>query len=393
MNILFLTNNYPGFGGIERVTDILVNYLGKCHNIYSLSLKSIEGAAVPESLLQHFVFKSSDKTGKIEEYNHLIEFLNIDVVINQGMFPNNSQIVFNDSRNKKVRVISTLHSMPGYEKTDYIYAREQNVKQTYKNLIRRMLIHMGIHSGYNNCKKQHLTTYKKAAECGEIVLLSSSYVVPFIKEYSLQKYSSKISAIPNPLPYLLSEKSILQRDAKENLIIFVGRLSPEKRVDIILALWDRLCKTPCLKDIMQSWKLEIIGDGPCKGHLESIARSLKLKNCIFVGNTTEVQIYYSKAKILLLTSKFEGLPMCLIEAQQFGCIPVSFDISGGVRDILGNGSGVLVKQNDIEALADKVSELIMDNEHMQELSEKSISNVGRFSIDRIGPMWDNLLAD
>ena len=43
--------------------------------------------------------------------------------------------------------------------------------------------------------------------------------------------------------------------------------------------------------------------------------------------------------------------------------------------------------------SDKVSELIMDNEHMQELSEKSISNVGRFSIDRIGPMWDNLLAD
>lgn len=306
------------------------------------------------------------------------------------MYPNLYPVVFNGKRNKRAKVISTLHGMPGYAKAEYIQFRGASQEPAFKKKIRNALIRLGIHDGCKRYCKWHSDSYKTAAEAGErIVLLSPFYMDSFIDQYSLQKHSSKISAIPNPLPYIPGAAP--QWEDKENVILFVGRLAMEKRVDIILGLWGRLSRNPVSRSVADSWRLVIVGDGPCRKELESIAQKLGLKRCTFAGKTTEVQKYYSKAKVLLLTSRFEGFPMCLIEAQKFGCIPVSFDICPGVRDILDNGSGVLAKQDDTDDLETKVAELIADDDRLQKMSGIAVSNSERFSIDKVGRMWDNLI--
>lgn len=394
MNILFLLTNYPAFGGIETVTNTLVDYLGTKHNIYSLAHHFMEDATVPKCLKQYFVYKSKELNGKIQEYNHLVEKLDIDLVINQEVFHDSSPIIFNSNRHRNVKIIFAMHGMPGYEKSEYIHLRDIQTTSQLKKWSRHLLIHFGLHKRCNRYQ-QVFRKYDRIAaiEGNKVVMLSKSYIRPFIKKNSLSAYASKITSIPNPIPDTQYSHPVPQWEHKENIIMFAGRLSWEKRVQIILKIWDNLSREPYIQENLKKWKLVIVGDGKERKELEDTAEKLQLKNYIFAGTTNEVDKYYSKAKIILLTSKFESFGMVLLEAQKFGCVPVSFDTSGGIRDILDNGSGIIVRQDDIKAMTRRIAELIASPDILRSYSQKAIANPSRFSIETVGPMWDRLIEE
>ena len=78
-----------------------------------------------------------------------------------------------------------------------------------------------------------------------------------------------------------------------------------------------------------------------------MAAKMSIKNVIFMGHSNKVSEYYNKSKIFLMTSIWEGLPMTLIEAQHYGCVPIVYDNFDALKDIIINGkTGFIITPND-----------------------------------------------
>ena len=100
--------------------------------------------------------------------------------------------------------------------------------------------------------------------------------------------------------------------------------------------------------------------------------------------------YYRDASIFCMTSAYEGLPMVLIEAASFGCVPVAFESFAAVRDIISAGeNGCLVPAFDLDAYAETLARLMSDDalrERLAQIPEK-------FSPEKIGAQWEALFRE
>ena len=167
-------------------------------------------------------------------------------------------------------------------------------------------------------------------------------------------------------------------------ILFVGRLdNRSKKLFTLIDIWYRLCK------LYPQWKLIIVGDGPDKDVL--INKAKDISNIEFKGYQ-DPREYYEKASIFCMTSIFEGFPMCLTEAMQFGCVPIAFDSFSAVYDIIKPGeTGELVKSFDKKEYVGKLIHLIDDETYRKKLSKNAFQYVKRYDIANILPKWIELI--
>lgn len=385
-NILFVLNIYPGKGGIESVTNTLVEYLCRYFRIYTLSLSEILEVTKPNGIEQSFVFPGEDYDKNIAFFNELVARLNIGVIINQGMFLHISDIIFNAERNRKVPVISCLHGMPMYEK--HIFWNMPAVKAASRSVKRKWRIKMM----FNRCKEYNnlLDTFKKghqriSAESARTVLLCDEYVSSYNKYYDIVN-KVYVIAVSNPLPQKYESVKPLKWDERKDEILFVGRVCEEKRVDLLLNLWRRVKNK-------NGWKLVIVGDGESLDELKELVSRHKIENVDFRGYTETPETYYKDAKFLALTSKFEGLGMCLIEAMRYGVVPVAFNVSDGVKSVIEESGGILVKMDDNRKFV-KILKAITKGEIGDErMSEMAYAKSMRYSINTIGPRWVKIINE
>ena len=213
------------------------------------------------------------------------------------------------------------------------------------------------------------------------VLLCEGYVSEFYDAMgAAAEAEGKAVAIYNPaaVPDALPDIS-----RKQRRLLFVGRLSySDKRVDRLLQVWSRL------QDEFADWSLDIVGDGEERGELERMAAELGLRRVTFCGATSDPSPWYDRASILCQTSSYEGWGMVLIEAQQHGAIPVAFDCSAGVREIVGRCGGVLVDSFDLDAYADALRRLMSSDEERARIVDVINRNRARYGIERSGRVVD-----
>lgn len=383
-NILFFLNRYPGMGGVETVTNTLINSLGIKNKIYVIAYDSMQGYELPKYVEKAFYFPGDKwcEESNITYYNQVIRESRITHVIIQGMYTFMIDIAFNDMRDRSVRVISVLHGTPGYERVEYLYSRSQKL---LAKTVRNIKLKLGVNKSYNRHSKRWREAYLKAVnESEKVVLLCENYIDEFCKIYSIPK-SEKICAIANPLPESYLNKKLPDFSRKENVILFVGRLAFEKNVQIMLAVWKKL------QPRLAGWKFKIVGDGPEREKLEQYARVRNINGVEFIGAVSDPGEYYQAAKMLLLLSKFEGFPMALIEAQRFGVIPVAYPSSSGVKSIIEDGGGVMVNSMNPKAIADIIYGLAGDENKMKSLSMTAYEKSERYKTDVIADRWHKLI--
>lgn len=141
----------------------------------------------------------------------------------------------------------------------------------------------------------------------------------------------------------------------EIIIMFAGRLSPEKGLHFLL----QACA-----ELFAKWvkvKLLLVGDGPLRNHLEdTVSRRGMSDRVIFCGHQEDIHHYYAGADLFVLPSLTEGLPMVLLEALQAG-LPVVCSRVGGIPDVVCDGeTGILVAPGDVKELANGISRLLCD---------------------------------
>lgn len=209
-------------------------------------------------------------------------------------------------------------------------------------------------------------------------VLSESFKGVF-SEFTGQKDIRKVWAIPNPID--LSESKGL---AKENIILYVGRLSlSEKRIDRVIDVWKGLA--PQLPD----WRLEIVGDGPDRLQVKSLAAGLpRITFCGFQDPSS----YYELARVLLLTSDFEGFPMAVVEAMTYGCVPVVYASFTSVHDIINDGNGLIVPMPwDTERFSKAVLDLIKDQGRWSEMSKCGRTSATCFRLSAVVDRYESML--
>jgi glycosyltransferase involved in cell wall biosynthesis len=194
----------------------------------------------------------------------------------------------------------------------------------------------------------------------------------------------KINIIHNPvvkkngasfdsLPNQLNKRGLYK-------ILSVGTLSKVKRHDLLLRAFSKL-------NIDES-VLCILGDGPERKELESLAHDLGIEKRVFMpGYIIDPSPWYSKADLFVLSSDYEGFGNVIVEALDYGIPVIATNCPYGPSEILVNGEyGTLVPVGDVDALSDAIrSELSKEHDH-----EKLKFRARQFSVDKIANQYIGL---
>lgn len=186
------------------------------------------------------------------------------------------------------------------------------------------------------------------------------------------------AVIYNPIGFT-NDFSKCENFNKENLIIFVGRLEGVKCCDVFL----NAIKIANLK----GFEIDILGDGTKRAELEILAKDLGVE-VKFLGSIKEIQNFYKRAKIIVSSSKSEGLPNVLIESIYYNCIRVATPTSGAKELINNEIDGFLSKDFSANELAKSIKKAINANEKIAQNAYKNIQN---FSIENIYLKWLDLI--
>lgn len=173
-----------------------------------------------------------------------------------------------------------------------------------------------------------------------------------------------------------------------NIAISVGRLTYQKGFDMLLNVWEKVYRKN------KEWKLYIVGNGEDEDKLKQQAKNLGIDQCVsFIPATPKIIELYKQASLYIMSSRFEGLPLVLIEAKQLGLPCISFDCPNGPSEVIRRGTdGDLIPLGDETKMAESILTLINDKSKIKEYGKAAYEDAKeRFSKDRIATDWIHVL--
>ena len=199
------------------------------------------------------------------------------------------------------------------------------------------------------------------------------------------KHNPNVRVIPNPVTFYPEQAAKLET----KIILAIGRIDYLKGYDLMMDVFERFCRKN------SDWKLKIIGEGALKADIEKLSREKGLDDRLTIAPPTgHIEKEYLAASLFLMTSRSEGLPMVLLEAQACGLPIVAFDCETGPAEIVNHGiDGYMVTPYDFEKMSDHLLELASDHDKRKEFGAAGRENAKRFLPDVIFKEWDELFRN
>jgi glycosyltransferase involved in cell wall biosynthesis len=195
----------------------------------------------------------------------------------------------------------------------------------------------------------------------------------------------RVAVVPNSARAL--EGGEASPDART--IVAAGRLTPQKGFDLLIEAFALVAPSH------PGWRLRICGGGWQRPELERLVAERGLDEAVDLpGRVKQLGEEMARASLFVLSSRFEGFPLILIEAMSKGLPVVSFDCPTGPRDVIEDRrNGILVPPGDVEALARAMAEVMDDPELRRRLGAAAALTARGYTIDAVGPRWESLFDE
>ena len=345
-----------GTDGGLKVSTNLANELSKVYEVHLISVISTEEIFFPLNNAVRYKNLSSEKISMSKNFVKAVKLLrtyikknNIEVLFGIGMTMN------------IVGIISTIGLSTKFISCDHTNSIV-DIDTTMKKLQR----------------------YVGAKLADKIITLTTADRNNYIKKYKIN--SKRVDYIYNWIDSIDVEKKY-NLDSKK--LITVGRFHKQKGYDYLSKVAIKvLSRYP-------DWQWDIYGSGndQIKQYLiTELDKGGVLSRVHFKGNVKGTDNIYPDHAIYVMTSRYEGLPLVLLEAKQYGLPIVSFNCPTGPAEIVLNGTnGVLIDNYDTEQMRIKINELIENVELRKKFSQSAILDTEKFTKDKIIQQWIDLI--
>lgn len=363
MKLLFFIYNLTG-GGAERVLSILANnfvsngnsvrvvytsYLKECTYQLNPAIEEINlfGRSQGDSRLFFFLYRVFIKIVKYIRIRRQVQNYKPDIVIS-FLTPNNNDVILSLLGNKTPLIVCEHSKFSRY--------------------------------------------YGFVTNLSRFILYRFATAITVLTEKDYEKYKIKypqLYYLPNPVQKInYKERSVV----RNKIVLAAGRVNQWKikGFDTLINCWNDLA------DEYPDWKCQIVG-AYSESSINELKKAVKkrgFEKVEFLGFRKDIANLMASSEVFCLTSRIEGFPMVLVEAMNARCCCISFDVCNGPSEIIeDNKSGLLVKNQDVEELKDKLRLVINCEELRRRLSSNTINSIEKYSIDRILERWNHLFLN
>lgn len=206
--------------------------------------------------------------------------------------------------------------------------------------------------------------------------------------------SWRCTGIPNPLPHIDTSPGTRETQVTGWLERFslrvsaMGRLVYQKGFDLLLEAFKRV------NEVLPNAGLVIIGEGDLRPQLEASVAGLGLKDVVMMpGRLHRPHAVISRCHAFVLSSRYEGQGLALVEAMATGVAVISHDCPSGPSTIIRDGyDGILVPSGDVDGLARAIIRVLQNEHERQTLATHATEVRRRYAADAICRQWEELLA-
>lgn len=376
MKLLYILGNIINKAGVERIMTQKINYLAETgHDISLLTTdQNNQPLSFPISKNVHYLSVSAPIPSRTDYsfFKWLSSFYNARSVFSKVI----NSIVIEELPDI---IICTTYSFDVLDILTRI-CHKKHIKLIIESHIQLTNVFMQQRLAYNSI----LSFYGK---------IHDNYILQHIRKASMlvcltnedmkswrKLHIDNVYVIPN----MITIQPPVTIDYSIKRVIAVGRYSDQKGFDMLIKAWGKL--SPKYKD----WHLYIFGNED-RAPYEEMTKTEKCQDtCHCMPVTEDIAAEYGKSSIFVMSSRYEGMPLALIEAMSSGLACVSFNCPNGPSDIINDGTdGFLAKNGDIDDLATKIDNLICNESLRSQIGIRAKQNIERYSPDAI--MQQNIL--
>jgi glycosyltransferase involved in cell wall biosynthesis len=202
--------------------------------------------------------------------------------------------------------------------------------------------------------------------------------------------NTKVYTIIDSIPNIMDDR-LFTRNGKYNFdshkIISVGRLTYAKNYELLIDIAEIILKK------YPDWSWDIYGDGELQSKLEKKISELDIKRLLLKGAEPNIYDVYQEYAFLVLTSRYEGYPMVLLESIAKKVPVVSFDCPTGPSEIVDDKvTGLLIKDNNVSEMVDAIEYLIINQTERIRMSNSCESALSKFTKSEIILKWCDYLS-
>lgn len=376
MKIVILQSMYDSLGGIYSVNkELMKMFHEEKYEIYLISVRLsgyYQNVEYP-SYINNILINDKLEWGILRYKDIITEIKKLNMLKALKMFIKriNYKISINQDYKITKKAIETINP-------DFIINSHYELLDAIPNKFLKKTI-MHFHTNFNLVKENY--SYQKIFNKYKDKIYKFVWLTEATSKEAIKHGYKNSIYIYNSVRINSTKKANVNKNKN---LIFLGRLSKEKRLDIILEIFNKISL------IKKDWTLSIYGIGTLSTKEEQAINNNP--NIIYYGATNNVSEALLKASISVNTSDFEGFSMTILEANEFGVPTIAFDFGESINEQIINGiTGIVVEKGNKEAYYQELYNLMNNEELLDTLSKNCKDYNNNFSYYKIKEKWLNLL--